>query len=494
MDRPLFDSEIDSKIQLNEKCCLSKVSMLESLRDSGLKDSNIKIFLPQIQEVLYRMKVTKENIENQQLLLTIEVEAEKLSQAKPQACKRLAERYTIPGFRKGKAPQNIIEQYVGKQAVLDEMFEIVADAALDEAFETEKLTSITRPRVEPVTLEEGKDLVFKATLTPRPEVELGEYKNLKVEKEVKEITDEDVDHQIEHMAEHQANMVAAPEGSAVEKNDFITLDFQGFIDGEPFKGGEGSDYPLQIGSGSFIPGFEDQLVGAKVDEDVEVKVTFPENYHAKEFAGKPAVFKCKVRSIKKRELPAIDDEFAKKVSKFQTLDELKKDIRENLKSNAERQAESNHRAAIIELATNNSKVEIPNVLIDTQIALMIEEMAVRLQSQGMSLDGYLKFSGMTIEQLRENYRKNATNVVHTDLMLEKVAEVEGIKVTAEEIDREIATMAALYNTTPKQVRKILRDEGRLPGLAAQILHRKVAKFIVDNQAASNVESDSKAGE
>ena len=180
------------------------------------------------------MKVTKENIENQQLLLTIEVEAEKLSQAKPQACKRLAERYTIPGFRKGKAPQNIIEQYVGKQAVLDEMFEITADAALDEAFETEKLTSITRPRVEPVTLEEGKDLVFKATLTPRPEVELGEYKNLKVEKEVKEITDEDVDHQIEHMAEHQANMVAAPEGSAVEKNDFIPLDFLGFIDGEPF--------------------------------------------------------------------------------------------------------------------------------------------------------------------------------------------------------------------------------------------------------------------
>lgn len=442
------------------------------------------------------MKVTKEKIDNQQLLLTIEVEAEKLTQAKPQACKRLSERYTIPGFRKGKAPQKIVEQYVGKQSLLEEMFEIVADRTLDEVFETEKLTSITRPRVEAVTLEEGKDLVFKATITPRPEVELGEYKNLSVEKTVREVTDEDVEHQIEHMAEHHANMVAAPEGSAVEKNDFITLDFQGFIDGEKFQGGEGSDYPLQIGSGSFIPGFEDQLIGAKVDEEIEVKVTFPENYHAKEFAGKPAVFKCTVRSIKKREMPEINDEFAKKVSKFQTLDELKKDVRENMETAAKNEAESNHRTAILELATKNAKVEIPKILVDTQIALMIEEMAVRLQSQGMSLDGYLKFSGMTIEQLRENYRPNATNVVHTDLMLEKVAEVENIKVTAEEVDREIATMAALYNTTPKQVRKILTDEGRISGLVAQILHRKVAKFILDNQAASNVESDpkSEAGE
>lgn len=436
------------------------------------------------------MKFTKENIENQEVRLSFEVEFEKLEQAAKQAGKQLAERYTIPGFRKGKAPLKVIEQHLGKDVVRDEEFEIVANEAIEEAFKQDNLTSITRPRLGDVKIEDGKPITFTATITPRPEVELGEYKNLSVEMKVQEVTDHDIEHQLEHMAEHQANMVAAPEGSAVEMHDFITLDFKGFIDDKPFEGGEGSDYPLQIGSGSFIPGFEDQLVGAKVDEEVEVKVKFPDNYHSKEHAGKDAVFKCTVRSIKKREMPTIDDEFAKKVSKFQTLEELKNDLRTNMEEGAKRQAETDHRNAIIAKATENAKIEVPNVLIENQVSLMLEEMALRLQQQGMSLSGYLKYSGQTPEQLRENYRKNAESIVRTDLMLEKVAEVEKIGVSKEEADRELQTMAALYGTTAKQVRKILVDEGRFNGLIAQILHRKVAQFIIANAAAENVEADS----
>ena len=428
------------------------------------------------------MKVTVENGENQQVTLTIEVEAAEVNKAVDQACKRLANRVSIPGFRKGKAPRMIVERHVGKDAVLQEAFDIVAPKALSKAFDEQKIDPVTRPNVDIETLEEGKDLVFKATVTPRPEVKLGDYKGLNVPKNEVSITDEDVEKQLKTFQDRQGKLVDAPEGAEVKDGDFTTLDFKGFVDGEAFDGGEGKDYPLQIGSNSFIPGFEDQLVGAKIGEERDVNVKFPEEYHAKELAGKDATFKCTIRSIKTKELPAIDDELAKKVSKFETLDELKADIRKNLEENAERTAENDQKSAAIEMATNNITVDIPAVMIDNRVTAMIQEMAMRLEQQGMKLEQYLQYAGTDIAKLREQYRETAEKNVKTDLMLEEVAKAEDIKVEAKDLDEEVAAMAAAYGATPQQVQKIIKEQGRIGDLAASVLRKKTAQFIIDNIA------------
>ena len=428
------------------------------------------------------MKVTVENGENQQVTLTIEVEAAEVNKAVEQACKRLANRVSIPGFRKGKAPRMIVERHIGKDAVLQEAFDIVAPKALSKAFDEQKIDPVTRPSVDIETLEEGKDLVFKATVTPRPEVKLGDYKGLNVPKNEVNITDEDVEKQLKTFQDRQGKLVDAPEGAEVKDGDFTTLDFKGFVDGEAFEGGEGKDYPLQIGSNSFIPGFEDQLVGAKIGEERDVNVKFPEEYHAKELAGKDATFKCTIRSIKTKELPAIDDELAKKVSKFETLDELKADIRKNLEENAERTAENDQKSAAIEMATNNITVDIPAVMIDNRVTAMIQEMAMRLEQQGMELEQYVQYAGTDIAKLREQYRETAEKNVKTDLMLEEVAKAENIKVEAKDLDEEVAAMAAAYGATPQQVQKIIKEQGRIGDLAASVLRKKTAQFIIDNIA------------
>ena len=415
------------------------------------------------------MKVTVENGENQQVTLTIEVEAAEINKAVEQACKRLANRVSIPGFRKGKAPRMIVERHVGKDAVLQEAFDIVAPKALSKAFDEQKIDPVTRPNVDIETLEEGKDLVFKATVTPRPEVKLGDYKGLNVPKNEVNITDEDVEKQLKTFQDRQGKLVDAPEGAEVKDGDFTTLDFKGFVGGEAFDGGEGKDYPLQIGSNSFIPGFEDQLVGAKIGEERDVNVKFPEEYHAKELAGKDATFKCTIRSIKTKELPAIDDE-------------LKADIRKNLEENAERTAENDQKSAAIEMATNNITVDIPAVMIDNRVTAMIQEMAMRLEQQGMKLEQYLQYAGTDIAKLREQYRETAEKNVKTDLMLEEVAKAEDIKVEAKDLDEEVAAMAAAYGATPQQVQKIIKEQGRIGDLAASVLRKKTAQFIIDNIA------------
>ena len=428
------------------------------------------------------MKVTVENGENQQVTLTVEVEAAEVSKAVEKAVKRLSNRVNIPGFRKGKAPRKIIERNVGMDAIMQEAFDIVGPKAFADALEEQKIEPVSRPQIDIETLEDGKDLVFKATVTPRPEVKLGEYKGLKVEKNVEAVTDEDVEKQLKTFQDRQGKMVDAPEGSAVKDGDFTTLDFEGFVDGEAFEGGKGQDYPLQIGSGSFIPGFEDQLIGAKIGEEKEVNVTFPEEYHAKELAGKAATFKCTIRSIKQKELPAMDDELAKKVSKFETLEELKADVRKNLEENAARKAENDQKAAAIDMATSNITVDIPAVMIDNRVEGMIREMAMRLEQQGMSFDAYLQYAGTDINKIREDYRETAEKNVRTDLMLEEVAKAEDIKVEAKDLDAEVAGMAAAYGATPQQVQKIIKEQGRIGDLAATVLRKKTAQFIIDNIA------------
>ena len=426
------------------------------------------------------MKVTAEKMDNHEVVLTIEVEADALKKAETKACKDLANRVSIPGFRKGKAPRHIIEQRVGKKAILDAAFDLVADKAFLDAIKEQDVTPVSRPDIETLTLEEGQDVVFKARFTAKPEVKLGEYKGLKIEKKVEAVTDTDVDNELENMRRRRSQMVDAPEGASVKNGDLVTLDFKGFVNDEPFEGGEGKDYPLEIGSNRFIPGFEEQLIGIKIGEQRDVNVTFPEEYHSQELAGKAAKFECVIHSIKERQLPELNDEFARKVSKFQTVAELKADIRKNLEQNAEKKAENDQHAAAIEQATENITVDIPTIMVDNRVTLMIQEMAMRLEQQGMKLEQYLQYAGTDLAQIREKYRKTAEENVKTDLMLEAVAKAEDIKVDDKDLDAEISAMAMAYGATFAQVRKIVKEQGRIGDLVTTVLRKKTTQFILDN--------------
>ncbi|MEX5284343.1 trigger factor [Selenomonas sputigena] len=426
------------------------------------------------------MKVTAEKMDNHEVVLTIEVEADALKKAETKACKDLASRVSIPGFRKGKAPRHIIEQRVGKKAILDAAFDLVADKAFLDAIKEQDVVPVSRPDIETLTLEEGQDVVFKARFTAKPEVKLGEYKGLKIEKKVDAVTDTDVDNELENMRRRRSQMVDAPEGASVKTGDLVTLDFKGFVNNEPFEGGEGKDYPLEIGSNRFIPGFEEQLIGIKIGEQRDVNVTFPEEYHSQELAGKAAKFECVIHSIKERQLPELNDEFARKVSKFQTLAELKVDIRKNLEQNAEKKAENDQHAAAIEQATENIIVDIPTIMVDNRVTLMIQEMAMRLEQQGMKLEQYLQYAGTDLAQIREKYRKTAEENVKTDLMLEAVAKAENIEVNDKDLEAEISAMAMAYGATPAQVRKIVKEQGRIADLVTTVLRKKTTQFILDN--------------
>ena len=424
------------------------------------------------------MNVTAEK-KDQQVVLEVTVPAEDLAKAYDKAAKKVAQKVNIPGFRKGKAPQKVLERAVGKDYILQEAGEAIISETLPKALEEQNIDIVARPEIEDMKLELGQDVVYKAAVTPKPEVELGEYKGIQIEKFSTEVSDEDVQQQLVSMLDRQADMVEAEEGAAVENGNFITLDFKGTVDGVAFQGGESKDYPLEVGSNSFIPGFEEQLVGMKVGEEKDVNVTFPEEYHSEELKGKAAVFACKVNSIKKKVLPALDDEFAKKASTFQTLDELKADLRQKLEKSAASRAESNKREAALAKVCENAKVDIPAVMIENRVESMIQQMALNLESQGMKLEQYLQYAGMDITKLRENYKASAENNVKLDLVLEAVAKAEGVKVEAEDLDKEIEAMAVSYGATPAQVKKIIAEQGRLLDLTNTVLRRKTAQMLVE---------------
>lgn len=426
------------------------------------------------------MNVTTEKIENHKVVLTIEVPAEELDKGIKAACKSLANRVNIPGFRKGKAPRRILEMNIGKEAILDEAFDRVAQKAFDEALKQENLDPVDRPQVDIVTLEEGKDVVFKATITPVPEVTLGEYKGLKVAKDAVEVKDEQVEEQVKNILNHHAKMVDAEEGATVANDDFITLDFKGEVDGVAFAGGEGKDYPLQIGSHSFIDTFEDQLVGLKVGEEKDVNVTFPEEYHAKDLAGKAAVFHCKINSIKHKEMPELTDEFVKASTSYESIEDMKAKLRENIEKNAQREADTKRRNEILKQATDNITVDIPEVMVENRVSNMIQELSVNLENQGMNLDAFLKYANMDMAKLREQYKESAAIAVKTDLMLDAVAKAEDIKVENADINAEIALLAATYGTTPQEVSKIIKKNHSIGNLVATVLHKKAANFIIDS--------------
>ena len=426
------------------------------------------------------MKATLKNVDQHVVELTIEVPAADVAAGIKAAVKRIASQVNVPGFRKGKAPRNVIEMNYGKEAVLNEAYDFLVNQNYTAALQENKIVPVSQPEIEQVQFEEGKDLIFKATVTKRPDVKLGDYKGLDAKKEEAKVTDEQIQDQLKNIAEQQAEMVVADKDAKVEQGDFAVIDFKGTVDGKAFDGGEGKSYPLQIGSGNFIPGFEDQLVGAKAGDDVTVKVTFPEDYFVADLAGKEAEFATHIHDIKRKQLPELNDEFAKANSSYETIEELKADLRKKMEEDAERRAVDAYNGELIKTAVENSDVDIPEVMVADRVEQMIQELAMSMEGRGLKLEDYLKFSNKTVEELREEYKETAAENVRTDLVLDAIAVEEKIEVTPDDMNREIFMMAQNFGANPQEVWDIIAKEGRVSMLAGSVARKKAARFIVDN--------------
>lgn len=425
------------------------------------------------------MNVTVERVENE-ATLKITAPAAEVSAGYKKAVQKIADQANIPGFRKGKAPRAFIEMHYGKEAVKQEAFEIVANKAYSEALDQEKLIPVSDPKVEESTFEEGKDMELTIKVTLKPEPELGEYKGLHVEKKEVEVTDEQVDAQIKDMMGRDAKMVVAEEGAVIEKGDFAIIDFAGTVDGEPFSGGEGKGYPLEVGSNSFIPGFEDQLVGLSKGDSTDVEVTFPEDYFVKDLAGKEAIFKVNIQDVKRKELPELNDEYVASKTDFKTVEELRANYKERMQKAAEANAKAEYEHELIDLAVANAKFSVPEIMIEDKISQMVEEMKMSLESRKMSLDMYMQYTGLDMAKIRENQRPVAEENVKTDLVLDAIAKAEDIQVDMADVDAEIAAISAQHGASPEEVKKIIKGNGTMGLLLANILRRKAAHVVIDS--------------
>lgn len=425
------------------------------------------------------MNVTVERVENE-ATLKITAPAAEVNAGYKKAVKKIADQVNIPGFRKGKAPRAIIEMHYGKEAVKQEAFEIVANKAYSEALDQEKLIPVSDPKVEESTFEEGKDMELTIKVTLKPEPELGKYKGLHVEKKEVEVTDEQVDAQIKDMMGRDAKMVVAEEGAVIEKGDFAIIDFAGTVDGEPFSGGEGKGYPLEVGSNSFIPGFEDQLVGLSKGDSTDVEVTFPEDYFVKDLAGKEAIFKVNIQDVKRKELPELNDEYVASKTDFKTVEELRANYKERMQKAAEANAKAEYEHELIDLAVANAKFSVPEIMIEDKISQMVEEMKMSLESRKMSLDMYMQYTGLDMAKIRENQRPVAEENVKTDLVLDAIAKAEDIQVDMADVDAEIAAISAQHGASPEEVKKIIKGNGTMGLLLANILRRKAAHVVIDS--------------
>lgn len=425
------------------------------------------------------MNVTVERVENE-ATLKITAPAAEVNAGYKKAVQKIADQVNIPGFRKGKAPRAIIEMHYGKEAVKQEAFEIVANKAYSEALDQEKLIPVSDPKVEESTFEEGKDMELTIKVTLKPEPELGEYKGLHVEKKEVEVTDEQVDAQIKDMMSRDAKMVVAEEGAVIEKGDFAIIDFAGTVDGEPFSGGEGKGYPLEVGSNSFIPGFEDQLVGLSKGDSTDVEVTFPEDYFVKDLAGKEAIFKVNIQDVKRKELPELNDEYVASKTDFKTVEELRANYKERMQKAAEANAKAEYEHELIDLAVANAKFSVPEIMIEDKISQMVEEMKMSLESRKMSLDMYMQYTGLDMAKIRENQRPVAEENVKTDLVLDAIAKAEDIQVDMADVDAEIAAISAQHGASPEEVKKIIKGNGTMGLLLANILRRKAAHLVIDS--------------
>ena len=424
------------------------------------------------------MKVTAEKHENNMTELTIEVPAAELDKAIEKAYRKLANQVNVPGFRKGKVPRKILEARVGKQALLAEAFDIIVPGAYSKAVEEQKIDVVGRPEVEIVTLQESEPLVFKAKVATKPEITLGEYKGLQVKEVITEISEDDVDKQIKTLQDRHAKMVVA-EDAELAMGDFAIIDFDGTIDGVPFSGGQSKGYPLQLGSGSFIPGFEEQLVGARLNDEREVSVQFPEEYFVKELAGKNAKFAVKINDIKRREIPEVDDDFVKEASEVATVEELRSQIKNSLTEAAKQNDEKTFRGQAVKQAVENVQVDLPEVMIEEKIDHMIQDLEDSLQGRGLTLEKYLGYINTDVKGLREHYREAAIEEIKTELVLEAIAKQEVLTVSDEDFDKEVERMATAYKVPVENVKKMLGDPSRSEFLKEGILRRKAFDLIVE---------------
>lgn len=423
------------------------------------------------------MSLQVEKMEKNMAKLTIEVSAEDLDKAMQNAYQKAKGKIAIPGFRKGKAPRKMIEQMYGKGIFLEDAANALIPEHYSKALEECELEIVSQPEIDVVQAEPGKAFIFTAEVAVKPEVALGDYKGLEVPKSEVEVTDEDVDAEIKKEQEKNSRTVTVEDRGA-ENGDITTIDFEGFVDGVAFEGGKGTDYPLTLGSGSFIPGFEDQLVGAKAGDHVEVNVTFPEEYQAAELAGKAAVFQCDVKKVEAKELPELDDDFAQDVSEFDTLAEYKEDVKKNLTEKKEKEARAAKENAAVDKAIENAQMEIPDAMVDTQVRQMINDFASRMQSQGLTMEQYFQFTGMTVEKMQEEMKPQALKRIQTRLVLEKIVEVENIQPTEEEVNEEISKMAEMYKMEADKLKELFGDR-ELEQMKKDMAVQKAVTLVAD---------------
>ena len=424
------------------------------------------------------MSLQVEKLENNMAKLTIEVPADDLEKALQSAYMKQKNKIAMPGFRKGKVPRQMIEKMYGPEIFYDDAANTLIPKAYSEAYEECELEIVSRPEINVVQIEKGKSFIFTADVATKPEVKLGEYKGLEVDKVSTRVTQKEVDAKIQEEAEKNAREVVVTD-RAVADGDEVILDFEGFVDGEAFEGGKGENYPLTIGSGSFIPGFEEQLVGAEAEKEVEVKVTFPEDYHAEELKGKEAVFKCTVHEIKAKELPELDDEFASEVSEFDTLDELKTDIKAKIKEQKVNDGKRAQEDAAVDAIIESAKMDLPEAMVDTQARQMLDEFAQRMQQQGLTLDQYMQFTGMTADKMMDELRPQAEKRIKTRLVLEAIAKAENIEITDEKLDEEIAKMAEAYQMEADKLKSFMGDKEK-EQMKQDMAVQEAITFVVDN--------------
>lgn len=402
------------------------------------------------------MSVQVEKLEKNMAKLTVEVSAEDFKAAIKKAFNKNKNRFSIPGFRKGKAPQAMIEKMYGEGVFYEDAADEAINASYAEAMKESGLDIVSRPEVTIEKIGKDEPFVYSALVAVKPEVTLGQYKGVEVEKADASVSAEDVEAELKKVQEQNARLLTV-EDRGVEDGDQTVIDFEGFVDGKGFEGGKAEDYPLTIGSHSFIDTFEEQLIGKKIGEECEVNVTFPTEYHAADLAGKPATFKVTVKEIKVKELPELNDEFASEVSEFDTLDEYKKDVEKKLAEKKEIEAKSKNEDAVVAKVVENASMEIPDKMIDAQAENMVQDMARRMQSQGLSLDMYLKYTGMTVEQMKEQARPDAEKRIRTRLVLEAVAQAENIQISDEKVDEEVAKMAEAYKMEVDKLKSYMSE-------------------------------------
>ena len=424
------------------------------------------------------MSLQVEKLEHNMAKLTIEVAPEELEKAIQKVYQKTKNRISVPGFRKGKVPRQIVEKMYGKEVFYeDAAYELVPDA-YEKALEECEENIVSSPKIAVTQLEAGKPFIFTAEVALKPEVKLGKYKGVKVDKQVVTVTEEEINAEVDKERESNARTVEV-EGRAIENGDIVTIDFEGFVDGEAFEGGKGENYPLTIGSGAFIPGFEEQLIGKNKDDAVDVNVTFPEDYHAEELKGKAALFQVAVKEIKVKELPDADDEFASEVSEFETLAEYKEDIRKKLTEKKEKEAKSAKEAAVVDAIIADADMDIPEAMLETQQRQIVDEFAQRVQMQGLSIEQYFQITGTDAQKMMEQVKPQAEKRIKSRLVLEAIVAAEGIRATEEDYEKEIASMAEVYNMEADKVKEMLGDnEKAKKQMMDDLAVTKAAQFVV----------------